>query len=124
MPLDVDQYNIRRLYRSGTAYMGYEKSIRNELGNTTGYRFDAKQKIAYKIASLTQTDIQFYGETINRVSKKIEIPQSPMIRNRENTLAVMIDDQVYNISQLDATNDRRWYLYLEKSTKKGTVHNG
>lgn len=124
MPLDVDQYNIRRVYRSGVAYVGEYKTVRNELGNAVGYEFTPQQKLAYKVSSLTQTDLQFYGETINRVSKKIEIPQSPIIRKRKDTITVKIDDQMYNISQLDASNDRRWYLYLEKATKKGTVNNG
>lgn len=124
MPLDVDQYAIRRTYRNGTAYIGENKPKRNENGNLVGYEFVPAQKIAYKVATLTQTDAQFYGDVVDKVSKKIEIPPSKIIRERQNALTVKIDETYYNVKQLDDGNARRWYLYLEKNTKKGTVHNG
>lgn len=124
MPLDVDQYNIRRTYRNRNAVLGVYKTQRNELGNNIGSQFIPKQKLAYKLASLTQTDIAFYGETLNRVSRKLEIPPSPIIRDNKDTLYVKIVDDIYNISQVDTTNNNRWYVYLEKTTKGGLIDNG
>ena len=121
MPLDADQCAIRRTYRNGIAYIGEHKTKRNANGNIIGNDFESIQKIAYKVATLTQTDALFYGDVINEVAKKIEIPASPIIRERQNSLTVKIDDTFYNVKQLDDGNARRWYLYLEKVTKKGTV---
>lgn len=124
MPLDVDQYNVRRTYRSGRAYLVEPKTIRNENGAIIGETYETKQRLAYKLASLTQIDRVWLGEIINRVSKKIEIPYSPIIKERENTLVVEIDHQYYNIAQIDITLGRNMFLYLEKTTKKGTKLNG
>lgn len=124
MPLDADQYAIRRTYRNGTAYIGEHKPKRNENGNLIGNDFVPIQKLAYKVATLTQIDQQWYGDVVNKISKKIEIPPSQLIRERQNALTVKIDDTFYNVKQLDDGNAKRWYLYLEKATKKGTIHNG
>lgn len=124
MPLDVDQYNVRRTYRSGRAELLEVKTTRNENGAIIGETYDVKQKLAYKLGTLTQIDRVWLGEIVNRVSKKIEIPYSPIIKEREKTLTVKIDEQYYNIAEIDITLGRNMFLYLEKATKKGTKLNG
>lgn len=124
MPLDIDQYNVRRTYRSGRAYLVEPTTIRNENGNIVGSEYEVKQRLAYKVASLTQIDRVWLGEIINRVSKKIEIPYNQKIKEREKTITIMIDNQYYNIAQIDINIGRNMFLYLEKATKKGTGANG
>lgn len=123
MPLDIDQYQVRRTYRN-RCVLGLVEPKRNEHGNLVGDVFTPLQKLGYKRASFTQVDQQFYGEIINRLDVKIEIPPSKIIRQRQQSLTVKLDGQLYNIKQLDESNYKRWFLYLSKITKKGVVKDG
>ena len=124
MPLDVDQYNVRRTYLSGRAYLVEPTTKRNDNGVVIGTDYAVKQRLAYKMATLTQIDRVWLGEIVNRVSKKIEIPYDKSIKEREKTLTIQIDDQYYNIAQMDINLGRNMFLYLERATKKGTKNNG
>lgn len=124
MPLDVDQYNVRRIYWSGRAYLVEPTTTRNENGVVIGTTYEQKQRLAYKMATLTQIDRVWLGEVVNRVSKKIEIPYDKSIKEREKTLTIQIEDQYYNIAQMDINLGRNMFLYLERATKKGTKNNG
>lgn len=124
MPLDIDQYNVRRTYLSGRAYLVEPTTQRNENGVVTGTKYEVKDRLAYKAATLTQIDRVWLGEVVNRVSKKIEIPYNQMIKEREETLTIKIDEQYFNIAQIDINLGRNMFLYLERATKKGTKNNG
>ena len=123
MPLDVDQYAIRRTYRN-RAVIGISEPKRNTHGNLVGTEFKPMQTLGYKPATITQIDQQFYSEVINRVDMKIEIPPSKIIKQRQQSLTVKMDGQLYNIKEIDESNYRRWFLYLSKITKKGVVNDG
>lgn len=123
MPLDADQYQIRRTYRNRCA-VGTKAPKRNENGNLIGEVFTPLQTLGYKTASFTQIDQQFYGDVLNKVSHKIEIPPSKIIQQRQQALTVQMDGQLFNIRQLDSSNYNRWFLYLERITKKGIDNDG
>lgn len=123
MPLDKDQYNVRRTYLSGNAILAEPQTKRNEIGNVIGETYNELGTLAYNIGTLTQTDRIWLGDAVTRVSKKIEVPYNPLIKQRTKTINILIDGQAYNIAQIDINMGRNMFLYLEKVTKKGSVHN-
>lgn len=123
MPLDKDQYNIRRTYLAGRAILAEPQTQRNEIGNVIGETYNELGTLAYNIGTLTQTDRIWLGDAVTRVSKKIEVPYNPLIKERTKTINILIDNEAYNIAQIDINMGRNMFLYLEKVTKKGSVHN-
>lgn len=125
LPLDKDQYNVRRYYRNGVLIVLEQKTTRNpKTGAIIGKTSTEKFKFKYAQASLTALDAKFMGEIVQRVKKKVEIPYNYEFDHSDHSkLSVKIDDVSYNIEQVEPTYNNRMFVYLSTVTGKREVSN-
>lgn len=76
MPLDIDQYNVRRYYRNGALRITKEVTKRNPAtGAMIGKESVDVFRLKYKQASLTSDDAKFMSsQVLQSITKKVEIP--------------------------------------------------
>lgn len=115
MPLSTDQYNVRRVYRNGKLTIYESKAQRDpKTGASIGQvltMLDAP--LNYNSMSITDQDIQQYGEIIQRVKKKVQITYIKKYQDLNwSKVVVKIDGIKYNVVQKDVRFERDMYLYL------------
>lgn len=120
MPLDVDQYNVRRVYRNGLANLVTVKTKRDPLTNAIiGKESVTVMSFKYSHKSITQADVKILGDLIQRISKKIEIRYNQKFYELDlSQYDVKIDNVHYNIRHTETNFGRNHFLYLEAVTSK------
>lgn len=127
MPLSVDQYNVRRVYRDG--YLTLNKST-NQRDPLTGASLGAKlvpidNPIRYSVSGITNQDVQQYANIIDRVTKKVKIPFVNKYHGLDwAKIVVTVEGIKYNVAQNDIRYERDMYLYLTAVNERRTMNNG
>lgn len=127
MPLDIDQYNVRRTYRDGYLKFMETKTKRNPDTNAVIGRelVEKAPKQRYSVSAITNQDVTQYGSVIQRVSKKVKIPFSLNYNSFDwSKVIVKIENQEYNVAQIDIRYERDLYLYLQDVSERRTNQNG
>lgn len=127
MPLSVDQYNVRRVYRDGYLTLNTSKNQRDPLtGASLGATLVPIDKpIRYNISGITNQDVQQYSQVIDRVTKKVKIPYVHKYKQLDFAkVVVTIEGIKYNIVQNDIRYERDMYLYLSAVDERRTQNNG
>jgi len=115
MPLSTDQYNVRRVYRNGKLTIYESKAQRDpNTGASIGQALtQLDEPLNYNSMSITDQDIQQYGEIIQRVKKKVQITYIKKYQDLNwSKVVVKIDGIKYNVVQKDVRFERDMYLYL------------
>ena len=126
MPLDVDQYNVRRYYRNGYMVVTEEKSVRDpQTGALTGKTSKEVFRFKYKQASLTTADTKMMStNVIQRITKKVEVPYLVTFDHADHAkLMVTIDNMKYNIERVEPTYNNTMFVYLSSVSNKREVNN-
>lgn len=127
MPLSVDQYNTRRVYRDGYLTLNTQTTLRDPLtGASLGKQLvPVDNPIRYNIKGITDLDVQQYGKIIDQVTKKVQIPFVKKYNELDlSKVVVKIENTEYNIVQNDVRYERDMYLYLTTVSTKRSVENG
>lgn len=126
MPLDIDQYNVRRYYRHGMIRITTEKTKRNpETGAIIGKESVDLFKFKYKQASMTSEDAKMMtSQVLQRIKKKIEIPYSYELDHYDQSqLMAYVDNLKYNIEKTEPTYNNRMFIYLSAVSSTREVSN-
>lgn len=127
MPLSVDQYNVRRVYRDGYLTLNTQKTLRDPLTGASLVKqlVPVNDPIRYNIKGITDLDVQQYGKIIDQVTKKVQIPFVKSYHELDlSKVVVKIENTEYNIVQNDVRYERDMYLYLTTVSTKRSVENG
>lgn len=126
MPLDIDQYNVRRYYRHGMIRITTETTKRNpETGAIIGKESVDLFKFKYKQASMTSEDAKMMtSQVLQRIKKKIEIPYSYELDHQDQSqLMAYVDNIKYNIEKTEPTYNNRMFIYLSAVSSTREVNN-
>lgn len=126
MPLDIDQYNVRRYYRHGMVRITTETTKRNpETGAIIGKESVDLFKFKYKQASMTSEDAKMMtSQVLQRIKKKIEIPYSYELDHHDQSqLMAYVDNIKYNIEKTEPTYNNRMFIYLSAVSSTREVNN-
>lgn len=125
MPLDVDQYNVRRYHRNGYLSVTEDTPKRDpKTGALLGKTSVEKYRFRYSQASLTSDDVKILGNVVERVNKKVEIPYHYEFDHSDHAKqGVIIDNVKYNIEKVDTTYNSRVFIYLSTVSATREVHN-
>lgn len=126
MPLDIDQYNVRRYYRHGMIRITTETTKRNpETGAIIGKESVDLFKFKYKQASMTSEDAKMMtSQVLQRIKKKIEIPYSYELDHQDQSqLMAYVDNIKYNIEKTEPTYNNRMFIYLSAVSSTREVSN-
>lgn len=125
MPLDVDQYNVRRYHRNGYLSITEDKAKRDpQTGALIGKVSEEKFRFRYSQASLTSDDTKILSSVIERISKKVEIPYDYKFDHTDHApQSVVIDNVKYNLEKVDTTYNSRMFLYLSTVSTNREVNN-
>lgn len=127
MPLSTDQYNVRRVFRNGKLTLFEKKPKRNPAtGASVGQELvQIDEPLNYNSLSITEQDIQQYGEIIQRVKKKVQITYIPKYQTLNwAKVTVVIDNIKYNVEQKDVRYERDIILYLTSISEERTANHG
>lgn len=126
MPLDIDQYNVRRYYRNGALRITKEVTKRNPAtGAMIGKESVDIFRLKYKQASLTSDDAKFMSsQLLQSITKKVEIPyQYELDHSDWSKYMVYIDNVKYNIEKVETNFNSRMFVYLSTVSSKREVNN-
>lgn len=83
------------------------------------------EPLNYNSLSITEQDIQQYGEIIQRVKKKVQITYIPKYQTLNwAKVTVVIDNIKYNVEQKDVRYERDIILYLTSISEERTANHG
>lgn len=123
MPLDKDNYRVRRYYRHGILELIQQKTTRNpKTGAITGKASVVIGRMKYERSAFTNSDASFWGEKIQRVKLKVVVPYSREFETLDHSkVNVKINNTEYNIEMVDTqTYNDRMFIYLAAVTgRKG-----
>lgn len=126
MPLSVDQYNVRRVYRDGYLSLNKITTQRNPQtgASVKGVLEVIDKPIRYSVQAITNQDVQQYVKIIDRVDKKVKIPYVKKYKSLDwSKIVVTIENQRYNVVTNDIRYERDMYLYLTAVTTRRTIEN-
>lgn len=97
-------------FNHGLLEYGKVETVRNATKKIIGETFNADGELYYNFYNIRQSDNEVYGTTDQAVDLKVKTFYIPSVNKSQK---VLLNGDVYNITSIDPTADRRymfWYL--------------